>query len=221
MDVLTRWFQFKLGVEPNKATLQGVAQGFNDYGNFTVQALAQGQKALEQYASDAKPQQFLSSTPLGPEEKQKLIEQYVSSPEGKQELEKRLKKQEKAQRQPIIWQIPEEKFHELQWQRTQLLRMQAAQRAKQNPNAAKKPIPKVSTAGAKRVGPTRQPPKLGKPKSATASKASSVAGGGAKPTQAANQAQKNVPNGVPAKAPGKTSGQAPGKAAPKMNGVAK
>lgn len=63
----------------------------------------------------------------------------------------------------------------------------------------------------------RQPPKLGKPKSATASKASSVAGGAAKPTQAANQAQKKVPNGVPAKAPAK----APGKAAPKMNGVAK
>lgn len=31
MDVLTKWFQFSLGVEPNKATLQGVAQGINDY----------------------------------------------------------------------------------------------------------------------------------------------------------------------------------------------
>lgn len=46
-------------------------------------------------------------------------------------------------------------MNELKWQRTQLLRIQAAQRAKQNPQAAGKPVPKVSTAGAKRVGPPR------------------------------------------------------------------
>ncbi|KAL8931708.1 MAG: hypothetical protein Q9211_006782 [Gyalolechia sp. 1 TL-2023] len=203
MDVVTRWFQFKLGVEPNKATLQGVAQGFQDY----IAALAEGQKALAQYANNAQPEQFLSSTPLSTTEKQKLIEQYVASPQGKQELERRLKKQEKAQRQPIIWQIPEEKLNELKWQRTQLLRIQAQQKAKQagaaGASGAKKPVPKVTQGPVKKVGPTRQPPKLGAPKSATASKASSVAGG--KPAQA----KKSLPNGVPAKA------------APKMNGVAK
>ncbi|KAL8823679.1 MAG: hypothetical protein Q9170_008332 [Blastenia crenularia] len=213
MDVLTRWFQFKLGVEPNKATLQGVAQGFQDY----ISTLAEGQKALAQYASSAEPEQFLSSTPLTSAEKQKLIEQYVSSPQGKQELESRLKKQEKAQRQPIIWQIPEEKMNELKWQRTQLLRMQAAQRAKEG--GAKKPVPKVTQGGAKKVGGTRQPPKLGAPKSAAASKASSVAGGAKKPTQATNtnQAKKNLPNGVPAK----PAAKGPAKVAPKMNAVAK
>ncbi|KAI4176931.1 MAG: hypothetical protein LQ343_000788 [Gyalolechia ehrenbergii] len=211
MDVLTKWFQFKLGVEPNKATLQGVAQGFQDY----IATLAEGQKALAQYANDAKPEQFLSSTPLSNTEKQKLIEQYISSPQGKQELEQRLKKQEKAQRQPIIWQIPEEKMNELKWQRTQLLRIQAQQKAKQGgvAGAAKKPVPKVTQGPVKKVGPTKQPPKLGTPKSA--SKASSVAG--AKPAQA----KKDLPNGVPAKAPAKTPAKAPAKAAPKMNGVAK
>ncbi|KAL8723586.1 MAG: hypothetical protein Q9225_000128 [Loekoesia sp. 1 TL-2023] len=216
MDVLTKWFQFKLGIEPNKATLQGVAQGFQDY----ISTLEEGQKALAQYAANAQPEQFLSSTPLSPNEKQKLIEQYVSSPQGKQELERRLKKQEKAQRQPIIWQIPEEKMNELKWQRTQLLRIQALQKAKQGgATGAKKAVPKVTQGPVKKVGPTRQPPKLGPPKSATASKASSVAGG--KPTQAANQAKKNLPNGVPAKAPAKPPTNAPAKAAPKMNGVAK
>ncbi|KAL8661095.1 MAG: hypothetical protein Q9202_005909 [Teloschistes flavicans] len=153
MDVLTKWFQFSLGVEPNKATLQNLAQGVNDY----IQALSSGQQALAQYASTASPEQFLSSTPLSPAEKQKLIEQYVSSPAGKQELDKSLRKQEKAQRQPIIWQIPEEKMNELKWQRTQLLRLQAAQRAKANPAAAKKAVvPKVTQGGAKRVGPQKQ-----------------------------------------------------------------
>ncbi|KAL8992968.1 MAG: hypothetical protein Q9188_007454 [Gyalolechia gomerana] len=213
MDVLTKWFQFKLGVEPNKATLQGVAQGFQDY----IATLAEGQKALAQYANDAKPEQFLSSTPLSNTEKQKLIEKYISSPQGKQELEGRLKKQEKAQRQPIIWQIPEEKMNELKWQRAQLLRIQAQQKAKQGGAAggAKKPVPKVTQGPVKKVGPTKQPPKLGAPKSAAASKASSVAGG--KPAQA----KKDLPNGVPAKAPAKTPAKAPVKAAPKMNGVAK
>ena len=123
-----------------------------------VSTLAEGQKALAQYANDAHPEQFLSSTPLSPTEKQKLIEQYVSSPQGKQELEKRLKKQEKAQRQPIIWQIPEEKMNELKWQRTQLLRIQRVQAAKQNPNsqAAKKPVPKVTQGPVKKVGPPKQ-----------------------------------------------------------------
>ncbi|KAL8897305.1 MAG: hypothetical protein Q9207_007279 [Kuettlingeria erythrocarpa] len=216
-DIITRWFQFKLGVEPNKATLQGVAQGINDY----IQSLAEGQKALAEYAESAKPEQFLSSTPLDPSEKQKLIEQYMASPEGQQLLQQRLKKQEKAQRQPIIWQIPEEKMNELKWQRTQLLRIQAAQRAKQNPQATKKAVPKVSTTAAKRVQPRPPPPKLGKSTSATASKASSVVGSGAKSTQAANQAQKNLPNGGPAKAPAKTTANAAGKAAPKVNGAVK
>ncbi|KAL8755763.1 MAG: hypothetical protein Q9184_004700 [Pyrenodesmia sp. 2 TL-2023] len=217
-DILTKWFQFKLGVEPNKATLQGVAQGINDY----IQTLAEGQKAIAQYAESAKPEQFLSSTPLDANEKQKLIEQYMASPEGQKLLQERLKKQEKAQRQPIIWQIPEEKMNELKWKRTQLLRLQAAQRAKQNPQAAKKAVPQVSTAAAKRVGqPKPPPPKLGKPKSATASKASSVIGGGAKSTQAANQPQKNLPNGGPAKAPVKTPAKGPAQAAPKVNGATK
>ncbi|KAL8668876.1 MAG: hypothetical protein Q9168_006508 [Polycauliona sp. 1 TL-2023] len=215
MDVLTKWFQFSLGVEPNKATLQGVAQGINDY----ISTLAEGQKALAQYANNASPEQFLSSTPLSGAEKQKLIEQYVASPEGKEVLASRLKKQEKAQRAPIIWQIPEEKMNELKWQRTQLLRRQREQALKQNPNsqAAKKPVPKVSQGPVKRVGPPRQPPKLGASKASTAapSKASSVAG---KPTQAANQAKKNLPNGVPAKAP---AAKAPAKAAPKAKVAAK
>ncbi|KAL8916422.1 MAG: hypothetical protein Q9208_008523 [Pyrenodesmia sp. 3 TL-2023] len=202
-DVITKWFQFKLGIEPNKATLQGVAQGINDY----IQTLAEGQKAIAQYAESAKPEQFLSSTPLDANEKQKLIEQYVASPEGKKLLEQKLKKQEKAQRQPIIWQIPEEKMNELKWQRTQLLRIQAAQRAKQNPQAAKKAVPQISTTAAKRVGQSKP--------------ASSVVGGGAKSTQAANQPQKNLPNGGPAKTPAKTAAKAPANAAPKVNGAAK
>ncbi|KAL8790690.1 MAG: hypothetical protein Q9213_000538 [Squamulea squamosa] len=218
MDVLTKWFQFSLGVEPNKAALQGVAQGFNDY----ISTLAEGQKALAEYANSAHPEQFLSSTPLSDAEKQKLIEQYVSSPEGKQILESRIKKVEKAQRQPIIWQIPEEKMNELKWQRTQLLRIQREQALKKNSNsqAAKKPVPKVTQGPVKKVGPSKQVPKLGSVKASTAapSKASSVAG---KPLQAANQAKKNVPNGVPSKAPAKTPAKAPTKATPKMNGVAK
>ncbi|KAL8907456.1 MAG: hypothetical protein Q9171_005842 [Xanthocarpia ochracea] len=219
MDVLTKWFQFSLGVEPNKQTLQGVAQGLNDY----ISTLAEGQKALAQYANNASPEQFLSSTPLSATEKQKLIEQYVSSPQGKQELEKRIKKQEKAQRQPIIWQIPEEKMNELKWQRTQLLRIQRAQAVKKNSNsqAAKKPVPKVTQGPVKKVGPPKQPPKLGSAKASTAapSKASSVAG---KPLQAASQAKKNLPNSVPSKAPAKTpAAKAPTNGAPKMNGVAK
>ncbi|KAL8750618.1 MAG: hypothetical protein Q9199_006947 [Rusavskia elegans] len=214
MDVLTKWFQFSLGVEPNKATLQGVAQGVNDY----ISTLAEGQKALAQYANNASPEQFLSSTPLSAAEKQKLIEQYVSSPQGQKELELRLKKQEKAQRQPIIWQIPEEKLNELKWQRTQLLRMQREQALKKNPNsqAAKKPVQKVTQGPVKKVGLSKQPPKLASAKASTAapSKASSVAGN---PLQAANQAKKNQPNGVPSKTPANT----PAKAAPKANGVAK
>ncbi|KAI4249391.1 MAG: hypothetical protein LQ352_005672 [Teloschistes flavicans] len=205
MDVLTKWFQFSLGVEPNKATLQNLASGVNDY-------------TLAQYASTASPEQFLSSTPLSPTEKQKLIEQYVSSPAGKQELDKTLRKQEKAQRQPIIWQIPEEKMNELKWQRTQLLRLQAAQRAKANPAAAKKAVvPKVTQGGAKRVGPQKQIPKLG------SSKASSVAGGSVgtpkKPLAAAPQ-KKTLPNGNATKTP---AGKPPvvAKAAPKTNGIAK
>ncbi|KAL8647219.1 MAG: hypothetical protein Q9226_006523 [Calogaya cf. arnoldii] len=96
--------------------------------------------------------------------------------------------------------------------------MQAAQRAKQNPQAAKKAVPQVSTAAAKRVGqPKAPPPKLGKPKSAIASKASSVVGSGPKSTQAANQPQKNLPNGGAAKAPAKTPAKAPAQAAPKVN----
>ncbi|KAI4180257.1 MAG: hypothetical protein L6R41_007344 [Letrouitia leprolyta] len=213
MDVLTKWFQFKFGIEPNKATLQGVAQGFQDY----IATLSEGQKALAQYAANAQPEQFLSSTPLSGSEKQKLIEQYVASPQGKQELESRIKKQEKAQRQPIIWQIPEEKMNELKWQRTQLLRIQAQQKAKQG--GAKKLVPKVTQGPVKKVGPTRQPPKLGPPKSATASKASSVVGGKSAPTQAA---KKNIPNGVPAKpTSAKAPAKAPAKATAKMNGVAK
>ncbi|KAL8949950.1 MAG: hypothetical protein Q9222_003982 [Ikaeria aurantiellina] len=232
MDVLTKWFQFSLGVEPNKATLQGLAQGVNDY----IQTLSEGQQALAQYASQASPEQFLSSTPLSNSEKQKLIEQYVSSPKGKQELESRLKKQEKANRQPIIWQIPEEKMNELKWQRTQLLRLQAQQQGK------KAPTKSVTQGPVKKVGPQRknvadgfiyQPPKLGSSKSSLASaatsKAPSVAGGAAaKPQQAANQARKNVPNGVPAKpgqnkapAKGPANTKAPAKAASKINGVAK
>ncbi|KAL8659972.1 MAG: hypothetical protein Q9226_000135 [Calogaya cf. arnoldii] len=215
MDVLTKWFQFSLGVEPNKATLQGVAQGINDY----ISTLAEGQKALAEYANNASPEQFLSSTPLSGAEKQKLIEQYVNSPQGKQELESRLRKQEKAQRQPIIWQIPEEKMNELKWQRTQLLRMQREQALKNKPNSqeAKKPVPKVTQGPVKKVGPPKQPPKLASAKASTAapSKASSVAG---KPLQGASQAKKNVPNGVPSKASAKGP---PAKAAPKANGVAK
>ncbi|KAL8843730.1 MAG: hypothetical protein Q9176_001938 [Flavoplaca citrina] len=219
MDVLTKWFQFSLGVEPNKATLQGVAQGINDY----ISTLAEGQKALAQYANNASPEQFLSSTPLSGAEKQKLIEQYIASPQGKQELESRLKKQEKAQRQPIIWQIPEEKMNELKWQRTQLLRRQREQAMKNSPKSqtAKKPVQKVTEGPVKKVGPPRQPPKLGSAKASTAapSKASSVAG---KPLQTVNQAKKSVPNGVPSKKPAKTpAAKAPTKAAPKANGVAK
>ncbi|KAL8647220.1 MAG: hypothetical protein Q9226_006524 [Calogaya cf. arnoldii] len=67
-----------------------------------LQTLAEGQKAIAQYAESAKPEQFLSSTPLDANEKQKLIEQYMASPEGQKLLQERLKKQEKAQRQPII-----------------------------------------------------------------------------------------------------------------------
>ncbi|KAL8716202.1 MAG: hypothetical protein Q9220_000107 [cf. Caloplaca sp. 1 TL-2023] len=223
MDVLTKWFQFSLGVEPNKATLQGLAQGVNDY----IQTLSEGQRALSQYASQASPEQFLSSTPLSSSEKQKLIEQYVASPQGKHELESRLKKQEKANRQPIIWQIPEEKMNELKWQRTQLLRLQAQQQGK------KAPTKTVTQGPVKKVGPQRKAPKLGSAKSSLASaatsKAPSVAGGAAaKPQQAATQAKKSVPNGVPAKpglnkasAKAPTSTKAPAKVAPKMNGVAK
>ncbi|KAL8762916.1 MAG: hypothetical protein Q9194_007455 [Teloschistes cf. exilis] len=214
MDILTKWFQFSLGVEPNKATLQNLAQGVNDY----IQALSSGQQALAQYASTASSEQFLSSTPLSAGEKQKLIEQYVSSPQGKQELDKQLRKQEKAARQPIIWQIPEEKMNELKWQRTQLLRVQAAQRAKMAGGGKAKPVPKVTQGGAKRVGPQKQIPKLG------SSKASSVVGGPSKKpvntTNPTNQAQKkNLPNGTP-KAP---NAKPPtiAKAAPKTNGVAK
>ncbi|KAL9575873.1 MAG: hypothetical protein Q9212_007612, partial [Teloschistes hypoglaucus] len=150
---------------------------------------------LAQYAATASPEQFLSSTPLSAGEKQKLIEQYVSSPQGKQELDKQLRKQEKAARQPIIWQIPEEKMNELKWQRTQLLRVQAAQRAKMAGGKAKA-VPKVVQGGAKRVGPQKQIPKL------APSKASSVAGGPfKKPNTPTTQAQKkNLPNGTP-KAP--------------------
>ncbi|KAI4197748.1 MAG: hypothetical protein LQ350_005723 [Teloschistes chrysophthalmus] len=211
MDVLTKWFQFSLGVEPNKATLQNLAQGVNDY----IQALSSGQQALAQYASTASPEQFLSSTPLSAGEKQKLIEQYVSSPQGKQELDKQLRKQEKAARQPIIWQIPEEKMNELKWQRTQLLRVQAAQRAKMAGGGKAKVVPKVVQGGAKRVGPQKQIPKL------APSKASSVAGGPPKkPTTPTNQAQKkNLPNGTP-KAPN-AKPPTVAKAAPKTNGVAK
>ncbi|KAL8809345.1 MAG: hypothetical protein Q9223_003146 [Gallowayella weberi] len=218
MDVLTKWFQFSLGVEPNKATLQGLAQGVNDY----ISTLAEGQKALAQYANTASPEQFLSSTPLSSSEKQKLIEQYVSSPDGKAQLESRIKKQEKAQRQPIIWQIPEEKMNELKWQRTQLLRRQRQEAAKKNPSsaAAKKPVPKVGQGPVKKVGGTKQPPKLGPAKALGApSKPSSVAG---KAPQAATQAKKNLPNGLPAKAPAKAPIKAPtAKMAPKANGMAK
>lgn len=109
-------------------------------------------------------------------------------------------------------------MNELKWQRTQLLRIQAQQKAKQGGAGAKKPVPKVTQGPVKKVGPTRQPPKLGAPKSATASKASSVVGGKAAPAQA----KKNIPNGVPAKpAAAKAPAKAPAKATAKMNGVAK
>lgn len=86
----------------------------------------------------------------------------MSSPQGKQELESRLKKQEKAQRPPIIWQIPEEKMNELKWQRTQLLRRQREQALKKNPQsqAAKKPVQKVTQGPVKKVGPPKQVSKL-------------------------------------------------------------
>ncbi|KAL8866645.1 MAG: hypothetical protein Q9174_006176 [Haloplaca sp. 1 TL-2023] len=213
MDVLTRWFQFKLGVEPNKQTLQGLAQGVNDY----ISTLAEGQKALEQYASDARPEQFLSSTPLTAGEKQKLIDQYVHSPAGREQLDKTLRKQEKAQRQPIIWQIPEEKMNELKWQRTQLLRQQAQAKAKANPQGAKKaqPVQKVTQGPVKKVGPQKQAPKLGSSKASIASGPASKAAGTQK--QAANNAKKAQPKAAPAKQPGKTAA----KVQPKMNGVAK
>ncbi|KAL8706240.1 MAG: hypothetical protein Q9201_000677 [Fulgogasparrea decipioides] len=188
--------------------------------SLAVSTLAEGQKALEQYAASAKPEQFLSSTPLSPNEKQKLIEQYVHSPQGKQELEKQLRKEEKAHRQPIIWQIPEEKMNELKWQRTQLLRMQQQQKAKANPQAAKQPVKKVTQGPVKKVDPTRKPPKLGSSKAS--SKASSVAGQQEpKPLGAANQAKKNLPNGAPVKAPTNNKPPTVAKAAPKPNGVAK
>ncbi|KAL8691012.1 MAG: hypothetical protein Q9218_003666 [Villophora microphyllina] len=111
-------------------------------------------------------------------------------------------------------------MNELKWQRTQLLRIQAQQAAKQG--KGKKPVPKVTEGGAKRVGPQKQIPKL------SPSKPSSVAGGSAqkKPLGAANQAQqkKNLPNGTP-KAPSKTpaGGKPPtvAKATPKPTGAAK
>ena len=127
-----------------------------------VSTLAEGQKALAQYANNASPEQFLSSTPLSGAEKQKLIEQYVNSPQGKQELESRLRRQEKAQRQPIIWQIPEEKMNELKWQRTQLLRRQREQALKNKPNSqeVKKPVQKVTQGPVKKVGGPKQVSRL-------------------------------------------------------------
>lgn len=45
-------------------------------------------------------------------------------------------------------------MNELKWQRTQLLRIQAQQKAKQG--GAKKLVPKVTQGPVKKVGPTRQ-----------------------------------------------------------------
>lgn len=49
-------------------------------------------------------------------------------------------------------------MNELKWQRTQLLRIQAQQKAKQGgvAGAAKKPVPKVTQGPVKKVGPTKQ-----------------------------------------------------------------
>ncbi|KAI4159466.1 MAG: hypothetical protein LQ342_006545 [Letrouitia transgressa] len=149
MDLATRLFQFSFGVEPNKATLQNLASTLNDY----VASLAEKQKALEAYALTAKPEQFLSSTPLSGSEKQKLLEQYVKSNQGKQELEREIKKQKKAARQPILWQIPEEKMKELQWKRTQLLRLQAEQAKKKNGTATAGKGAKVVQGPVKKVQP--------------------------------------------------------------------
>lgn len=118
-----------------------------------VASLAEKQKALEAYALTAKPEQFLSSTPLSGSEKQKLLEQYVKSNQGKQELEREIKKQKKAARQPILWQIPEEKMKELQWKRTQLLRLQAEQAKKKNGAAIAGKGAKVVQGPVKKVQP--------------------------------------------------------------------
>ena len=127
-----------------------------------VTSLSEQQKALEAYALTAKPEQFLSSTPLSGNEKQKLLEQYVKSNQGKAELEKEIKKQKKAARQPILWQIPEEKMKELQWKRTQLLRMQAEQ-AKKKSGGTGLPAKKVVQGPVKKVQPKGLPNGVPKP----------------------------------------------------------
>ncbi|KAL8744529.1 MAG: hypothetical protein Q9190_003226 [Brigantiaea leucoxantha] len=211
MDIATRLFQFSFGVEPNKATLQNLAGTFNQY----LTSLSEQQKALEAYALTAKPEQFLSSTPLSGNEKQKLLEQYVKSNQGKAELEKEIKKQKKAARQPILWQIPEEKMKELQWKRTQLLRMQAEQAKKKSGGTglpAKKvvqgPVKKVQPKGLPNGVPKPAPPKLAskapsvssvtskasKPPVKTPQSAISAAGAAAKkPASSVNGAKKAVP----------------------------
>ena len=71
MDVLTRWFQFKLGVEPNKQTLQGLAQGVNDYSRIppaTVPILLCTSSLTHvcQYRPSPKVRRPLSNTPPTP-----------------------------------------------------------------------------------------------------------------------------------------------------------
>ncbi|KAI4215622.1 MAG: hypothetical protein LQ351_002091 [Letrouitia transgressa] len=207
MDLATRLFQFSFGVEPNKATLQNLASTLNDY----VASLAEKQKALEAYALTAKPEQFLSSTPLSGSEKQKLLEQYVKSNQGKQELEREIKKQKKAARQPILWQIPEEKMKELQWKRTQLLRLQAEQAKKKNGAAIAGKGAKVVQGPVKKVQPkglaNGKPVKPSAPKLPT--KPPSVASTAAsKPSKAPSKAPTNAAKSTPLKTASSASQQA-------------
>ena len=61
----------------------------------------------------------------------------------------------KQRKAPVVWQISQAKFNELQWQRAQLLQIQRAKAAREKTAKAnaKRPAPKLSQ-------PKRAPPKL-------------------------------------------------------------
>ncbi|KAL9136504.1 MAG: hypothetical protein Q9175_002288 [Cornicularia normoerica] len=154
MDIANKLFSLTLGVEPNKATLQGLASTLNS----AVLSLADKQKALEQFADTAEAQKFVSQAPIPQQQFTQPQIQYIQAAPTPQAAQAR---RAKILRDPVVWQISEKQMKELQWKRKQLLQAQKAELERKKAARAKRPPPPklgASKNGNKAPAKPKEPP---------------------------------------------------------------
>lgn len=157
MDIANKLFSLTLGVEPNKATLQGLASTLNS----AVLSLADKQKALEQFADTAEAQKFVSQAPIPQQQLTQPQIKYIQAAPTPQAAQAR---RAKILRDPVVWQISEKQMKELQWKRKQLLQAQKAELERKKAARANRPPPPKLGASKNGVSKTQQNKAPAKPK---------------------------------------------------------